>query len=236
MGHSTRKCSRTDVNGLICSNLVLTGATNFVVEEETGDPDAADSEDLELTNNLEGRTSGVDKATGGRSDQPMNAAVIGAFSPASEMSGREGPIAGQCEPRLCGDSAFVINKVSVDAVSIIVPIEVCGESLQAVVDSGAEVTVMSEDLYMRIPEARRPVLHAADQELVVANKKTRLRELGIVTVNIVLSPLTFDWTVYVAPITDDFLLGCDILDKHDVLVSPRRGLLVQDIWIPCEVR
>ena len=38
-----------------------------------------------------------------------------------------------------------------------------------------------------------------------------------------------------ASIGDSFLLGADILDAHDIMVSSRRGLSVNGKWVPCAV-
>lgn len=170
------------------------------------------------------------------SDQPQGKAEETDTEPGVPDS--HGRMDGQEEPWLRTNStAFVINRVYINAVTIYVPIVVCGKSSKAVVDSGAEVTVMSESLYESLPEKTRPSLQAASQALVVADKKSRLRELGMTVVDIVIADeLHFQWPVYVASIADPFLLGCDILDAKDLLVSPRQGLLAGKTWLPCEVK
>ena len=140
---------------------------------------------------------------------------------------------GPCPPGC--SQAIVINKVSTKAVSIRAPLVICGVQVMAVVDSGAEVTVISNDFYSMIPENARPPLLESDQKLVVADQQLSLQGVGIARVDIVLNRLEFQWAVHVAPITDNLLLGCDVLDAMDMQLSPRRGLWVRDQWLPCEV-
>ena len=41
--------------------------------------------------------------------------------------------------------------------------------------------------------------------------------------------------MYVAPIGDDILLGCDIIDEMDITVNTKRGIQVKDQWVECEI-
>lgn len=41
--------------------------------------------------------------------------------------------------------------------------------------------------------------------------------------------------MYVAPMADDLLLGCDFLDEHDVAINTRRGLEIRGKWVDCLV-
>ena len=46
---------------------------------------------------------------------------------------------------------------------------------------------------------------------------------------------SYSWPVYVAPIGDDLLLGCDFIHDKDITVNTRRGLEVNGKWIECEI-
>jgi hypothetical protein len=46
---------------------------------------------------------------------------------------------------------------------------------------------------------------------------------------------TFVWDMYIAPIADDLLLGCDFLDDQSVTINTRRGLEIQGKWVECHV-
>lgn len=61
---------------------------------------------------------------------------------------------------------IVIDRVR--AVTIRTLISIQGILTKAIVDTGAEVTVLSEKLYNLIPKDKRPKLHEAKRGLVVA--------------------------------------------------------------------
>ena len=44
----------------------------------------------------------------------------------------------------------------------------------------------------------------------------------------------FTWPVYVAPIGDSVLLGCDSIDDKDITINSKRGLQLGGQWICCE--
>ena len=194
----------------------------------------------ELTTRRQGAPSpevqrGIGESTDRRADHPRESVVSvdptldQGCSTALDAWGREGPCSPGCSP------AIVINKVCIQAVTVRVPMTVCGISTMAVVDSGAEVTVMSDGFFSSIPEANRPPLQKASLKLVVADQKSVIRGQGIAQVLVRISRLEFSWPVYVAPIADHLLLGCDVMDAMDLQVSPRRGLWVEDHWLPCQV-
>ena len=51
------------------------------------------------------------------------------------------------------------------------PVNVCDQQINAIVDSGVEVTVMSKDLYYRLPKEQCPKLTKAEKGLVVAEEE-----------------------------------------------------------------
>ena len=127
-----------------------------------------------------------------------------------------------------------VHRVSINTVTIKTPVMVQGRNAVAVVDSGAEITVLSSHFYASIPPVERPSLQMTTLLLVVADQGRELKSEGASVVRIKLHNLTFDWPMHVAPITDDLLLGSDVLDAQDIVVSSHRGLLIQDTWISCE--
>ena len=112
---------------------------------------------------------------------------------------------------------------------------ICGISVMAVIDSGAEITVINDDFYSKIPNDSRPPLLKSDQQLVVADKQLSLHGMGVAHVCMRVSQVEFKWHVHVAPITDNLLLGYDVLDALDMQVSPRWGLWVKDRCLACKV-
>ena len=128
---------------------------------------------------------------------------------------------------------IVIDRVR--SVTLKVPICIEDQKVSAVVDTGAEVTVMSENLFFRIPEERRPKLQEAKRNLVVAEAGKRMKTLGVAEVSVTLGPSEFSWSIYVAPIGDNLLLGCDVIDEMNITINTKRGLEVQGVWIECDV-
>ena len=128
-----------------------------------------------------------------------------------------------------------VNIDRVRAVTLRVPVVVNGQEVKAVVDTGAEVTVLSESLYLRIPEEIRPPLYQAKRNLVVAEAGQRMRTSGVADVLVQIGSEQFEWSIYVAPIGDEILLGCDIIDDKDITINTRRGLEVKGQWINCDV-
>lgn len=128
--------------------------------------------------------------------------------------------------------SIVIDRVT--AATIKVPLVICGIHSKAVIDTGAEVTVMNEALYYRIPENRRPELRSATRNLVVAEAGKQMSTRGIIELDIQLGNESFTWSVYVAPIGDNILLGCDLIDEKDITINSKRGLQLRGQWIECE--
>ena len=128
---------------------------------------------------------------------------------------------------------LVVNRVRANAVSIRVNICVESRPTLAVVDSGAEVTIMNSQEFHQL--GKPLTLSPPAVDLVVADQESRLRADGTVEMELVIGNHKFKWPIYVAQIGDDFLLGSDILDAQDIVVSSRRGLQVRGVWVPCKV-
>ena len=121
------------------------------------------------------------------------------------------------------------------AVSMRAPITVCDQQINAIVDSGAEVTVMSKELYYRLPKEHRPELTKAEKGLVVAEEDRIMPTDGVAMMPLIIGNIQFQWPVYVAAIVDELLLGCDLLDAKDITLNTRRGLLIDGSWLSCNV-
>ncbi|CAG2249297.1 unnamed protein product [Mytilus edulis] len=119
-------------------------------------------------------------------------------------------------------SAETINRIEeiivdrVTAASIAVPVVISKIATNAVNDTGAEVTVLSEKLYDQIPESKRPKLSRAARNWEVAEAGKNLTTGGITEVEVNLGSEIFKWPVYVAPIEENKLLGCDLIDEMKV--------------------
>ncbi|CAG2202544.1 unnamed protein product [Mytilus edulis] len=117
-----------------------------------------------------------------------------------------------------------------------VPMEVSNQKIKAVIDTGAEVTVLNEEIFFRLPKTNRSKLKPALKNLVVAEAGKQMGTKGVAAVTLTLGDSQFVWDVYVAPIGDDLLLGCDVLDEMDITVNSRKGIQLNGKWIECEVK
>ena len=126
---------------------------------------------------------------------------------------------------------------SVGAVTMRVPIKVCKYLVNAVIDTGAEVTVMSETLFNSLTAEQyiHVCTHEKSRILVTAEEGKEMRSRGIVRVPLKLGEEEFAWPVYIAPIADELLLGCDLLDAKDITINCRKGLMINGKWISCDV-
>ncbi|CAG2252064.1 unnamed protein product [Mytilus edulis] len=70
--------------------------------------------------------------------------------------------------------------------------------------------------YDQIPESKRPKLRRAARNLEVAEAGKNLTTGGITEVEVNLGSEIFKWPVYVAPIEENKLLGCDLIDEMKV--------------------
>ncbi len=127
------------------------------------------------------------------------------------------------------NNAIVINRIQ--GITVRVPLKICGVSVQAVIDTGAEVSILSEKVFQTIPRDRQPTLEKAPIGLVVADKAVKLPDSGVANVDVQFKNRQFDWQVYVAPIADDFLMGSDMLDEQDVIIHIQKGVLVDGEWV-----
>lgn len=75
----------------------------------------------------------------------------------------------------------------------------------------------------------------AKSNLVVEEAGKKMLSLGVADVSVVIGPLEFEWSIYVAPIGDELLLDCDIIDEKDITINTRTGLEIQGKWLDCDV-
>ena len=109
-----------------------------------------------------------------------------------------------------------LRKPEINGVAVYMPTELYGVQTKFLIDTGASVTVLSRAMYEQIPRERRP-------ELTTPNTQTRLEVAdqsylsvdGIALISLQAGGMSFEWSVYVAPICDEGLLGMDFLDAHE---------------------
>ena len=74
-------------------------------------------------------------------------------------------------------------------------------------------------------------MREAKRNLVVEEAGKKMLSLGVADVSVVIGPLEFEWPIYVAPIGDELLLGCHIIDEQDITINTRRALEIQGKWL-----
>ena len=136
-----------------------------------------------------------------------------------------------------------VNKIEGDpidvdrvrGVTVKVPIRIFGQNVLAVIDTGAEVTVMCERLLKSLPTNECTDLSESRISLIAAESSKTITTSGKLLADIIIGNNHLKWPVYIAPIQDDILLGCDLFDAYDMTLSMKSGLLVNGEWIECEI-
>ena len=103
-----------------------------------------------------------------------------------------------------------------------VKLTVQGERINAVVDTAAEGTLISDKVFNRF-KIKPPVIRNC--KLATAGRELMMQAFVVGPVRIELSDRVYNEVVYVAPIDDDMLLGFDFLKKHGARLDMRRNEL-----------
>ena len=104
-----------------------------------------------------------------------------------------------------------------------VEVSVEGVVVQATIDTAAEATIISNQLFERLGreyDKRNEVI------MYTAGKDQTLPAFLIVPVCIDLGPLSTKELIYVAPIQDDMLLGMDFHRKHATTIDFKRDVIL----------
>lgn len=137
----------------------------------------------------------------------------------------------ECSPSVSKRDEIVIRRTK--TVTVKVPLEINKCRVKAVVDTRASVTVLSDRVYSSIPAAIKPQLRKDELYLRVAKENTKIMTMGIADVEITIGDKCFTWPVYIAPIGNEMLLGCDIIDEWDITVNTwsKGAILMDGKWI-----
>ena len=140
------------------------------------------------------------------------------------MTGTNGPVSVSLESI---DKSFVklpCSEVNY-GVSILLPVSVGNADYRLILDTGSAVTILSSNVYNKIPFENRPCLKKVPSsvKLEVANDGL-LSVLGEVSLEFKIQKDTFQWDVFIAPIREDGLLGLDFLQAHNYVLGAEFGL------------
>jgi len=100
-------------------------------------------------------------------------------------------------------------------------LEVAGRPVEAIVDTAAEVTIISEEVFRSLP--KRPDV-VRKVKLLTAGKQQSIQGFIVGPVKLKIGSRVYKETIYVAPIAQDMLLGFDLLHTKAVL-DMRRGVI-----------
>ncbi|MCG8112852.1 MAG: RNase H-like domain-containing protein [Candidatus Thiodiazotropha taylori] len=140
--------------------------------------------------------------------------MTGANGPASVITNRQE----NCSVTLpCDEVSY--------GVSILLPISVSNIDYKVVLDTGSAVTILSSNVYNKIPlDVRPPLKKVSSAVKLEAANDGLLSVLGEVCLEFKIQKDTFKWDVFVAPIREDGLLGLDFLQAHSYSLSSESGL------------
>ena len=112
---------------------------------------------------------------------------------------------------------------------MLVPLKLDDSDVEAVVDSGAQATVMSDELYKSL---KNPPKIAEKVLLKTASKGDGFGGYYIPKATLTFGKLSFTCSIYVGPVTDSFILGLDFLlpvegvidlGRHTITVKDKHG-------------
>ena len=110
--------------------------------------------------------------------------------------------------------------------SMMIPLKLDGAELEALVDSGAQATVISYEMYnllKNLPKITEKVV------LKTATKDTGFEDHYVPRDTLTFGELNFSCSLYAGPITDSFILGLDfLLPVQNVIDLGRYTVTVKD--------
>ena len=116
--------------------------------------------------------------------------------------------------------------------SIVVPMEVNDTAVDVVLDTASQVTVVSEEFAEHLK-----LTGVQGASLQGAARTGKMRSRIVHGVKLRFGDVECAWDIYVAPITDDVLLGLDFLEKHRAIVDLEQGVVVLgDQLFPLQLR
>ena len=114
--------------------------------------------------------------------------------------------------------------------SIMIPIRVQGITVDGIIDTASDVTIISDKVYNSLPVKPSIVKSIA---LHTAGRDMSMKGYLLEPMTIDIKGLQFNESLYVAPIEDAMLIGLDFLSKYHVEIDMKQGLFgIQGQKIP----
>ncbi|XP_024118778.1 uncharacterized protein LOC112140100, partial [Oryzias melastigma] len=117
--------------------------------------------------------------------------------------------------------------------SLQIPVKVNGIPTQAVVDTGAQTTIISEELFQQFSKENEKKL--SETYLLNAGVGDSMVAKHGLNVNFKIASKSIDWDVHVAPIRDSVLLGLDLMKCHDVVIHARGKVFIDNELVPSKI-
>ena len=134
------------------------------------------------------------------------------------------------KPKQCSVPVIPVRRATHGGATLLVPLTINGTEIEGVVDTGAEITIMSSetyrDIYGKDVEGTQQVkLDGADGELRMT------ATAGVPTV-VRIGGQDIHHNVYVAPIMDPLLLGLDFIMAADLTIRPTGNCFIGSEPLP----
>jgi len=108
--------------------------------------------------------------------------------------------------------------------------QVEGQIVSLLVDSGSEVTVLTEDIYNQIPQEQRPTLQSSRAQIRGVGGK-QFGVLGAAEITIQIGDHRWVCTTLIASIGYDGILGMNFMDENDCQLDMKTGSLVIGLYM-----
>ena len=117
--------------------------------------------------------------------------------------------------------------------SLQIEMTVNGIPVQAVVDTGAEATVISEEVYNKLPiAAQHPLSETSLNNVGVGSS---MSDLDGLEVNLEIGSQKLNWKVFVGQIHDSLLLGLDAMQAANVTIVAGQQVFIGKEPVPSQV-
>ncbi|PJE78497.1 hypothetical protein CI610_02561 [invertebrate metagenome] len=143
-------------------------------------------------------------------------------------TGVANPVRTRTRKRSCKPSAGIGISSAAQEAGLYINAEVQHTKVKLLVDTGATVTILSQESYEKIPEERRPKLKEVKKDIMAANG-SELKVLG--QGGFMIKPegcRDVYFEAVVAKISTEGILGLDFLKSRNGLIDLKRGSLVLD--------
>ncbi len=145
----------------------------------------------------------------------------GAQQPDCSVSGSQNPDTVNTAQTTVAVKVCMLKSVSMFSI----PVQVGDKMVDAVVDTAAEVTIISDRVYAAL---KQPPKRLRDVQLDTAGRQLSMRGFIASPVKLRIGDSSYSGPIYVAPIEQDMLLGLDILQKGSAVLDMGRGTLFYD--------